>query len=645
MIRALPRSLDPLADESLIGFMLRLSHRLDLPPARLATLTGLSRKARPAVAVHQLRIPTANLTDFGTATRLAPSEIAGLCLDSFRERYPPLDLQYTDSNLVRRNKNLPSVPGWVLTGATRYCPDCLAGDGSVVQQDHGGSWRKTWRLAVVFACPIHHRLLRYHCPRCTVPALQRSRVNPRIFAAQLLVQHPVQCRSVSSVGGPACGHRLDQDLVQPGEPTRKTAPHLFEFQDQLLTRLQLDRDEATTHPDSGNRYFYDLHLITRLIRGSWPFAAQLAPRHTDLDILDEHVDQLRREMVQTRETGKPVHNKLLRGGPPDDPHACAHLLSFAGHLRESSDALRALMSSVSGGSVWGRELEAFLRHCSATTQAAAEPHVKAELSKVRATRRNEGPPPRRRSAQISYRPISMPRRPLTIDPCHIPHYLDDDHIRPLTMLIPETAMRRRTIHRFAAITAIRSIGGLSTQAAAAALDLPHSWGSRANLAVSHWTRWTKRNDAAAQVAAAVQDVVDRLNSTPPTIDYQRRRRVLDGWLIPQDVWETVTEPLRQRLPHHPATDFGPRKRHITSLLLWTVITNGDYLAASLHYNRTQIRPRDERFASLTHRLMSAFRSGEDRARNKHVFDLVNAFAPYRAQLEHAIDHGTFKPPQ
>ncbi|RSM80554.1 hypothetical protein DL991_10590 [Amycolatopsis sp. WAC 01375] len=649
MIRPLPRSLDPLPDESLIGFLLRLSHRLELPPARLATLTGLSRKARPAVAIHQLRIPSANVADFGKATRLAQAEITGLCLDSFRERYPPLDLQYTDdSNYVRRNKNLPSAPGWVLTSATRYCPDCLAGDGSALQQDHGGPWRKKWRLAVVFACPLHHRLLRYHCPRCAVPALQRTRANPRILAAQMLIQHPVQCRSTSSqpqldAPAPACGHRLDHDVVQPNEPTRETLQHLLQFQSELLTRMQLDRDDATTHPDSGNRYFYDLHLITRLIRGSWPFAAQLAPPpHIDLDILDDHVDQLQRDMARTREAGKQVQNKLLRGGPPDDPHASAHLLAFAGHLREDSDALPALVSSVSGGSLWGRELEAFLHHCSATTQAAAEPHVKAELSKVRAQqRRNDAPPPRRRRARIQYRSIPRPKRRLTIDPRHIPHYLDDDHIRPLSMLIPETAMQRRTVHRFAAITAIRSYGGLSMETATAALDLPHGWGTRASKAVAHWTRWTKLNNAAAHVATAVQDVINRLNSTPPKIDYQRRRRALDGWLIPEDVWETVTEPL-QRLPH-PAKDFGPRKRHITSLLFWTVITSGDYRATSLFRNRTQIRPRDDRFASLTHRLMFEFLIGKGRERNKHVFDLLNAFAPYRAQLEHAIDHETFRP--
>ncbi|RSN60563.1 hypothetical protein DMH01_14765 [Amycolatopsis sp. WAC 04182] len=75
-----------------------------------------------------------------------------------------------------------------------------------------------------------------------------------------------------------------------------------------------------------------------------------------------------------------------------------------------------------------------------------------------------------------------------------------------------------------------------------------------------------------------------------------------------------------------------------------MITSGDYRAAALFRNRTQIRPRDDRFASLTHRLMFEFLSGKGRERNKHVFDLLNAFAPYRAELEHAIDHGTFIAP-
>jgi hypothetical protein len=38
-VSALPRSLATLPDESLIGYLLRLSHRLDRTPARILQLT------------------------------------------------------------------------------------------------------------------------------------------------------------------------------------------------------------------------------------------------------------------------------------------------------------------------------------------------------------------------------------------------------------------------------------------------------------------------------------------------------------------------------------------------------------------------------------------------------------------------------
>ena len=42
----LPRSLDPLPDESLPGYLLRLAHRLGLAPARVMQLTGLAGDGR-----------------------------------------------------------------------------------------------------------------------------------------------------------------------------------------------------------------------------------------------------------------------------------------------------------------------------------------------------------------------------------------------------------------------------------------------------------------------------------------------------------------------------------------------------------------------------------------------------------------------
>ncbi len=54
----LPRSLDPLPDESLPGYLLRLAHRLGLAPARIMQLTGLTasrdgrQPARRSLMLH-----------------------------------------------------------------------------------------------------------------------------------------------------------------------------------------------------------------------------------------------------------------------------------------------------------------------------------------------------------------------------------------------------------------------------------------------------------------------------------------------------------------------------------------------------------------------------------------------------------------
>ncbi|CAM5649229.1 TniQ family protein [Streptomyces griseomycini] len=47
-------------------------------------------------------------------------------------------------------------PVWLLTTSTRYCPSCLSGDGSAIQQRHGGPWKPAWRMAADFAC-LEHR--------------------------------------------------------------------------------------------------------------------------------------------------------------------------------------------------------------------------------------------------------------------------------------------------------------------------------------------------------------------------------------------------------------------------------------------------------------------------------------------------------
>ena len=69
----LPRSLDPLPDESLPGYLLRLAHRLALAPARVMQLTGLTagRDGRqPPRLSLMMRLDEAPAGAFARVTRL-----------------------------------------------------------------------------------------------------------------------------------------------------------------------------------------------------------------------------------------------------------------------------------------------------------------------------------------------------------------------------------------------------------------------------------------------------------------------------------------------------------------------------------------------------------------------------------------------
>src|SRR6266536_4328008 len=160
--RPLSRSLIPVPGESLPGFLLRLSYRMNLPPARIADLAGLrsagvrGSRLPPILAAG---IPAPALPVFTSVTRLTDSQAGELGLATWRGRYP-VPAAGTATGYRRLDSRLVFAP------ATRFCPECLAGDGSAVQESFGGPWLKAWHLPVVFACPVHKRLLEHLCPEC-----------------------------------------------------------------------------------------------------------------------------------------------------------------------------------------------------------------------------------------------------------------------------------------------------------------------------------------------------------------------------------------------------------------------------------------------------------------------------------------------
>jgi|CZKT01.1.fsa_nt_gi hypothetical protein len=320
-IAPLPRSLDPLPAESLPGYVLRLAHRLEQAPARIADLTGLmpaSRQGRLIPLRCLLRLEPLTMKNFTAATRLSEQEARALCLSSLGHRYPPLDLAGNRAQL--NSGGIIGRGSWVFTRSTRYCPACLAGNGAAIQQLHGGAWQKLWHLPVVFACTTHRRLLTVRCPQCQGLVHAGAGIIDR--PAELL--HPAQCRNTTTAGeaGPhpaACGARLDAAEPDPGSPGTPDLRPLLALQEHLLDLLQPGGPPATTsigQEITVSRYFTDLRLVAALIRGTWPQGRHWAGCPAAADALGRHVTRQREHADRGRREGlRRVHDQSIHGTP------------------------------------------------------------------------------------------------------------------------------------------------------------------------------------------------------------------------------------------------------------------------------------------------------------------------------------------
>jgi len=163
-------------------------------------------------------------------TRLTDGQAGELGLATWQGRCP-VPAAETATGYRRLDSRLVFAP------ATRFCPECFAGDGSAVQESFGGPWLKAWHLPVVFACPVHQRLLEHRCPGCG-NVVQGSRAQSAVLPAMWVAGlHPAQCRAelIPSIGGrslPACcGARLDQARPGQARPAGEHQPHRPSGQD------------------------------------------------------------------------------------------------------------------------------------------------------------------------------------------------------------------------------------------------------------------------------------------------------------------------------------------------------------------------------------------------------------------------------
>ena len=382
--RPLPRSLDPLQDESLQGFLLRLSCRLRIAPLRLARLTGCAAASSPAIS-RQSMIGLGAET-FAHATRLTTSEADALTLVPWAARYPPIG-----GALSRSSPGRSAIrESWLFSPGIRYCPSCLRGDGSPVQEQYGGPWRKYWLLPVAFACPQHRMLLMDDCPHEHSPAEQGNWQLIRRAADSAL--HPAQCRRPAPAAGrgpgsPACGARLDLAGTGDSEPI-PASPDTQQRVLSLLTNPHTAEAAAST--------FTDIRVVTALLCDSWPLGQELMdPRMAAA--VGRHVRRL----------NVSPYRPLAR--PPGDVLSAAGLLTAAVTILDSPDlagtVARHVQTRKAGSpskSSWARVLDRHHSECSAALRDAAEPAT-------RVYRRTAGPNSRKApSRAVRYRPEHIP---------------------------------------------------------------------------------------------------------------------------------------------------------------------------------------------------------------------------------------------
>lgn len=528
-MKSLPRSLAPLADESLAGFMLRLSHRLGLPPAYLERLTGLAtRDHTRARSWLTISMPAAMPERFANATRLTVAETHQLLLQPTAGNYPPLRTPAAGTSRLRDTTAIAAQELWLFAKATRYCPQCLAGNGSPIQQTHGGPWKRHWRLPIIFACLRHDRLLEHLCPQCHTPALAHPRF---LIPEPSQILHPAQCRARTDTGT-LCQSRLDQ-ARDPQTPSNKTVA----LQQKLMACLTA---EGAAGKAAANAYLTDIRIIAWLISGSWPAAADLLP-HTDLGAeLDTYLHQHHEAIQERRRHKTRPAAYALHDQAPTPAAACAALLAIADHLyvnrEKSATHLQHLAVNANFTGPWTGRLHAISTPPGTAIPAVLEPVL-----------------PKRR------RPIKT-QKTAHLRSRHIPQLLPVTWFEPH---LPQFDSGDRLLRRLASLKLSIHADGHAHESAAYLLNIPISRSAKLFRDFWNWPAETR-----TEFDTGIALVAAHVDHQPLLTDYGKRRDALADWSIPTGDWKLIAPPsLHPKRPAH---------LKLATWFIWTEVTEGDH---------------------------------------------------------------------
>lgn len=471
----------------------------------------------------------------------------------------------TGQPIVRR-----LLPPWILGSHSRYCPRCLAGDGSPIQQLHGGPWRRRWRLATSFACVTHRVFLQHQCPACHHPAGFTGPNTITLLASPELEDlHPACCRTRVAFRT-ACRHRLDrvESAALPGD--------LADLQARLDRLLDPDTD-----PGHAYETFANLQVVTAMILATWPAMSELVTTDQEA-VIDEHL-AAQQQLLATFHPNRAYRDEgVFWTHLPRRPIGAAGVLSAADQLLAlpSADRRRELHRLIQtmpdrDEKRWGMTWKILVRDPS--------PDLRALISEALPK-----PPPKPRLPPGTWHrkhlvSSVLPQRILKLDGYsaqNIPQELPEPWFRICEPEItnPLPAITRR-FRRVISIQLVQAVSGMDPQQAAEYLGLPIG-SNLLNTEGPTQPPLRRLQPYIREQDGKLARLAEHLATLPQTehVDYQQRRERFALWHLPADDFEGLLDRLIAGTGR-PSPAPLDRLHEALSAIIWHRITGSELVLA------------------------------------------------------------------
>lgn len=598
--RQLPRSLTPLEGESLPGYVLRSAYRLERSPAQFARLVGLASARQSRIAYAYLRaMPEGVRQEFSFAARLTEDEADALTLRGIAQTYPPLRRLRADSKFIGAS----AAVNWAVADSSRYCPDCLRGDGSAIKKKLGGGWQLLWNLPVIFACVPHRRLLEHLCPACCQPLdVSVGRIglvrNPTLTGL-----HPSQCRNAlphrrvdplqcaEPTHGVPCGMRLDRaGKDSDGVLASGDLDSLLALQQRILEHLSLQTQKQKESAAPDGCYLSDLIATTHLIKITWPMGAEFLPSSSLEGLVEAYVESSTARIIIQHKSGirKEERNRGMRSRiAPSDSALCGALLAAADVAMGNRElaTLRPRIEPLAR--------EAYRREKSYASNICRSTDISPTLARAMAVRIHGLP------TRVGLRPLPVQHHYRVEEiPSFLPQKWFNRHFTEFIQRLPQFdyAIERR-LRLGASLRLVELKSGDTWEACGPTIGMQPSL---AKLTLKYLGRELEKLCLWPAFEETVEKVAEYLDSTSERIDYVNRRRYMDSWRLPLDDWLSMHEglPSLKRLREWPGPAIG-------SALVWAEVTEGERMRSPVVLDLRQRGENTQAFATRLEALSEA----------------------------------------